>query len=400
VSARELRDDGDGADSGAGASPEAFVSAVASVRPQTAASSAWAPPEPGALKKIGLIALGLAAIVALLWTWQLPPFGRFTERTENAYVRGQLVTISPQVSGYVADVRVKDFEHVRAGQVLVDIDRRTYEGRVEQARAALASSLATLANSDQSVAGKRAEWVGQGAAVEAARSRLSTATQDHARAASLAAKQLLSTRDLDHASAALREAQAATRQAVAGSEISRQAVRAAQVQRDSLLANVQAAKAALVLARIDLEHTQIRAPASGSVGEVVVRRGQYVTSGTTLVTVAPSGVWVIANFKEGQLARIRPGQAVVVRVDALDGRQFRGTVERLSPATGSEFAVFKPDNATGNFVKVAQRIGVRIALDPSQAGYDELRPGLSVEAIVFLRRTERTAIPTASAASR
>jgi multidrug resistance efflux pump len=145
---------------------------------------------------------------------------------------------------------------------------------------------------------------------------------------------------------------------------------------------VDAARAQLDLAQIDVEHTVIIAAADGQVSEIGVRVGQYVTNGTQLMSVVPKDRWVIANFKEAQIANMAPGQRATFTVDALNGARFKGHIERLSPAAGSEFAVLKPDNATGNFVKVPQRIGVRIAVDPGQPLAARLAPGMSVEATV------------------
>jgi multidrug resistance efflux pump len=151
------------------------------------------------------------------------------------------------------------------------------------------------------------------------------------------------------------------------------------VGRGGLQAAVENAQAALHLAQIDLDNTRIRAPADGRLSEIGVRRGAYVTSGTQLMFLVPRDLWVIANFKEAQTHRMRVGQAVSFRVDALGDATLKGRVESLSPAAGSEFAVLKADNATGNFVKVAQRIAVRIRIDPGQALTERLRPGMSVE---------------------
>jgi multidrug resistance efflux pump len=154
------------------------------------------------------------------------------------------------------------------------------------------------------------------------------------------------------------------------------------VNRGGLEAAVESARAAQELAAIDLANTVIKAPRDGALGEVGVRVGQYVTAGTQLLYLVPATVWVVANYKEAQTAHMRPGQAATVKVDALAGQVLRGRVTRISPATGSEFSVIKPDNATGNFVKVPQRIGVRIELDPNQELVARLRPGMSVEARV------------------
>jgi len=159
-------------------------------------------------------------------------------------------------------------------------------------------------------------------------------------------------------------------------------VRTVTVGRGGLEAGVENARAALRLAEIDLANTIIRAPQAGQVSEVGVRLGQYVAAGTQLLFLVPRNVWVVANFKEAQTARMAPGQRAIVSVDALGGAELVGRVQQLAPAAGSEFSVIRPDNATGNFVKVPQRIAVRIALDPEQPLAARLRPGMSVEARV------------------
>jgi multidrug resistance efflux pump len=288
--------------------------------------------------------------------------------------------IAPQVSGYVAAVLVHDYQQVRAGQILVEIDDRIYRARVAQAKAALAAQLTSLANSDQAHASRRAALAGQNAGIANAQAQLLRARADMARADALIGQGAISVSLRDQTRAALAQAEAQDEQARAGTEVARQDLRTVDVGRAGLQAQVDQARAQLQLAEIDLEHTVIRAPESGQLGEVGVRLGQYVTNGTTLFSLVPPDRWVIANYKESQTAHMAPGEPVTFTVDALDGRHFTGRVEYLSPATGSEFAVLKPDNATGNFVKVPQRIGVRIAIDPGQSAAPRLRPGMSVVA--------------------
>jgi multidrug resistance efflux pump len=247
-------------------------------------------------------------------------------------------------------VGVRDYEQVHAGQVLARIDDRNYKARVAAARANLSAQFAALAN---------------------ARAQLLRARADMARVDDLVSDGSVSLRERDQTLAALRQAEALARQANGG--------------QGSFEAQVDAARAQLELATIDLEHTVIMAPADGQVGEIGVRVGQYVTNGTLLMSLVPADRWVIANFKEAQLANILPGQRATFTVDALNQARFTGHVERLAPAAGSEFAVLKPDNATGNFVKVPQRIGVRISIDPGQPLAARLAPGMSVEAVVDTR---------------
>jgi multidrug resistance efflux pump len=327
-------------------------------------ASHWQPPSLRWRAIVVIVALVLAALLAVLNAWDLWPFAGGVEVTDNAYVRGHTTIIAPQVSGYVVTVAVNDYAKVRAGQVLVRIDDSPYRARVEQARANLAAAQASLANNRQSRASGSASLLGQEAAV--ARTKA-----DMARVDDLVKDGSVSIRERDQTRAALLEAQSAA-------EVARQAIRTVDVGRGGLEAQVAAARAQLNAALIDLEHTIVHAPQAGQVGEVGVRLGQYVTSGSVLMALVPPERWVIADYKEAQTAGIMPGQTATFKVDALDGVQFTGRVEHLAPATGSEFSVFKPDNATGNFVKVPQRIGVRIAIDPNQSEFERLRPGMSV----------------------
>lgn len=339
----------------------------------------WKPGQrrPATLWIIG--ALVLAAIVAILYAWQLPPFGRHVERTNNAYVRGRTTLISPQVSGYVLKVPARDYASVKAGDVLVQIDDRVYRARVEQARANLNSARAALSNNDQAKAARIAAKKSQVASVASAQAQLVRAQADMQRADDLVKDGSLSRREYDQTVAALHQALAQVQQSLAADEVARQDILTVQVGREGLVAQTQSAEAQLQLAEIDLEHATIRAPETGRLGEIGVREGQYVTNGTQLLSLVPQDLWVIANYKESQIAHMRPGQAAEFSVDALSDATLRGRVEQLAPAAGSEFAVLKPDNATGNFVKVPQRIGVRVSVDPDQPLATQLRPGMSVE---------------------
>lgn len=351
----------------------------------TEPASGWAPPRAGRRTTLIFVALLVAGALLALYAWNLPPFSRSIQVTDNAFVRGQTTVISPQVSGYVTQVLVQDFQHVHGGEVLVRIDDRIYRQRVSQAQANLAAQIANLNNSKQSQRSSEASVAGQSAGLASARAQLVRAQADMRRVAELTAQGSLSLRERDQTLAALRQAEAAVRQAEAQRAIAQEQVRTVVVGRGGLEAGVAGARAALELAQIDLSNTEIRAPQDGQVSELGVRLGQFVTSGTQLLFLVPEKVWVVANFKEGQTARIVPGQRAVVSVDALGGARLSGHVEQLAPAAGSEFSVIRPDNATGNFVKVSQRIPVRIAIDPGQPLASRLRPGMSVVARVDTR---------------
>jgi multidrug resistance efflux pump len=348
----------------------------------TPEARAWKPPNRRPIV-LGLIVIfGALAILAVLWAWELFPFNGGIERTDNAYVHGRTTVISPQVSGYVTAVRVHDFDEVSADEVLVKIDDSVYKAKVEQTRAALAAAEAALANDVQSKASASAALVGQSAAVASAQAQLVRAKADMARAKQLVGDGSISVRESDLTLATLTAAESQVQQAQAAREVAKQNVRAVDVARGGLEAQVASARAQLNAALIDLGYTTIHAPQGGQLSEVGVRVGQYVTNGTQMMSVVPKERWVIAEYKEGQTARMEIGQSVSFTVDALDGARLMGRIDRLAPAAASEFAVLKPDNATGNFIKVPQRIGIRIAVDPSQPLFDRLRPGMSVETSV------------------
>lgn len=350
-----------------------------------AAPTGWRPPLRKPATSIAIVAIALVAVAAILYAWGLPPFAGLSEQTDNAYVRGKVTIISPQVSGYVTSVPVQDFADVRAGQVLATIDQRIYAAKVAQAKANLSAQLAALANSQQSQRARQAALGGQQAAIASARAQLAKAQADMRRADALVADGSISERERDQTRAALLAAEAAVQQASASREVGAQEVQSVLVGRGGLEAAVEGARAQLRLAQIDLDNSVIRAPVAGQLSEIGVRSGAYVTAGTQLMFLVPHDHWVIANYKEAQTRQMRVGQRVTFRVDALGSAKLSGRVENLSPAAGSEFTVLRADNATGNFVKVAQRIAVRVRIDPDQPLAARLRPGMSVVMKVHVR---------------
>lgn len=327
---------------------------------------------------IGFSLVALAGVLVVLYAWDLPPFRSTIESTENALVRGQVTIISPQLSGYVVEVNVQDFQQVKQGDLLMRIDDRIYRQRLDQARAQLAAQKAALANNPQSTASAEATVAQNQAAVANAKAQADRAAADLRRVEELAADGSLSARERDSARAARALSSAGTAQASAALEIARQSLRSVGVNRGALQAAVANAEAAVQLAEIDLSNTRILAPRDGQLGQVTVRQGAYVNAGAQLTALVPAQLWIIANLKETQMANIRIGQPVRFTVDALNHAALTGHVERISPAAGSEFSVITPDNATGNYVKIAQRIPVRISIDPNQALAQRLRPGMSV----------------------
>ncbi|WP_313212812.1 HlyD family secretion protein [Stenotrophomonas acidaminiphila] len=333
---------------------------------------------PSRTSVVVMVAIALVGLTLILRAWQLWPFTSDHVHTDDAYVRGQVTVLAPQVSGYVTEVLARDFDRVKRGQPLLRIDDRSYRQKVDQAEAALAEARAQLANSVQSQAQNRAQIASAQAnlaAGQAERQRTGTELQ---RYEALAAQQLVSSSDRDKLRASAQAASAGVAQSQAAIRIAEENLTATRVARQGLEARVASARAALELARIDLDNTVVRAPRDGQLSEASVRLGQYVTAGTQLLFLVPDAPWVVANFKEGQTWKMATGQPATFSVDAFQGQHLRGHVEQIAPATGSEFAVLRPDNASGNFTKVVQRLPVRIAIDAGQPLAARLRPGMSV----------------------
>ncbi len=322
--------------------------------------------------------VALAGVLIVLYAWQLPPFTSPIQSTENAQVRGQTTLISPQLSGYVYEVPVQDFQFVKTGDLLVRLDDRIYKQRLDQALAQLDVQKASLANNLQQRRSAEATIVQRQAQLQntIAQSRKSSA--DLRRNQALVTDGSVSKSELDVTRAADAQASAAVAEAKATLQIAREDLQTVIVNRGSLEASVANAEAAIQLARIDLDNTRIVAPRDGQLGQIGVRLGAYVNSGAQLMALVPERRWIIANMKETQMADVRLGQSVSFTVDALDDQTMHGRVQRISPAAGSEFSLLPADNATGNFVKISQRIPVRIIVDDNQPLLERLRPGMSV----------------------
>ena len=333
--------------------------------------------------------LGIAGVLLLVWAARAWTFARHHESTDNAQVDGRIVPILAKVGGYVQRVNVGENERVTPGQALVQIDEAEYRQRLAQADADLQAALAAAgANGSPGQAEAQVMTAsGQQSALEAqivaARATSQRASADLARAEDLVKQQIISRAQLDAAKNAADAAEANVtalerQAAAAGASVAgaRGGVRLAE-------ARAQAAKAARDLAALQLAYTKVSAPEGGIVSRKQVEVGQLVQAGQPLMwVVADSGEWVTANFKETQLASMHPGQPVDVEVDAYKGCRVEGKVLSISSATGAKFALLPPDNATGNFTKVVQRIPVRIQVTHTCGSDKPLRPGMSVTAHV------------------
>jgi membrane fusion protein (multidrug efflux system) len=331
-------------------------------------------------RKLLLTGATLAVLAGAAWYgWDYWTVGQYLVSTDDAYVKADNTTIAPKVTGYLHDVLVKDNERVSAGQVLARIDDRDFKVALDQARADVAAARATIASKQAQLEVQQAVINAAKATINVDQAALTFAAQDNKRYTDLAASGSGSVQNAQQAQARIATAQAALARDEAN-------LTSAVKQVDLLQAEIVQATAALARvealqnqAELNLGYTSIVAPIEGVVGNRTLRVGQFVQAGTQLMSVVPaSGAYVVANYKETQLTDVHEGQAVDIAVDMFPGRIVHGHVDSIAPASGQEFALLPPDNATGNFTKVVQRIPVRIALDNNKNASIELRPGMSV----------------------
>jgi membrane fusion protein (multidrug efflux system) len=325
-----------------------------------------------------LAALGFIALATLRWDEWVG--SAVIQTTNDAYVRAELTRLSSRVAGEVLTGAGKDFQRVKAGDLLVQIDPADYQAQVAQAEAGVAGAQAALDNLANQVELQYAT-IAQGEAQQvSAQAQEVEARQEQERQQSLTQTEAGTRQKLEQATAGYARAQADVRASRALIAAQRHQLEVLSGTKKQRAADIEAAKATLAAARLKLGYTKIVAPFDGVVGERQVQPGDYVNIGSSLINVVPlPDVYVIANYKETQLTRVKPGQPVDMTVDSFPNERLHGRVERIAPASGSQFALLPPDNATGNFTKVVQRVPVRIALDKGQPLLERLLPGMSME---------------------
>jgi membrane fusion protein (multidrug efflux system) len=315
------------------------------------------------LRAIGLALIVLAALILVLWSsWSND------ETTTDAYITGHIHPISPRVTNTVLEVRVDDNQHVHAGDVLVTLDPQDFQVRAQQAQAQIAQAEAQVAAGNAQIAQSRAAIASAEAMVERTRLDLQRATELIGET-----PRGISRQEFDAAKAAYDTARAAQ-------DGARAQLTAAVAGRDAARAQIASGNANLRDANLALGYTNITAPIDGYVGQKSVEKGARVNAGQTLLAIVSDDVWVVANYKETQLRNIKVNAPVTIKVDALSGVKLHGHVDSFAPATGAQFALLPPDNATGNFTKVVQRVPVKIRFQPDELSHYrmQLMPGLSV----------------------
>ena len=356
-----------------------------------------------------VLLLAAAVTVTLTRDWNAWEGGRIEQVTDDAIVRGDLTPLSTKVPGIVRNVRVSDFQHVRSGDLLVELEDDDYQAQLAQASAAVEAAKAGIENNrrqrelqdsriQRALAGidqAKAQIAAADAGINAVQADVVRTSAERARQEALLASQAATKQRVEGAvadeqrfaaqaasrQADLEQARSALRSNEIGVEAERRAKAVLESQELQLIADLHAKQAALTMSQVSLGYTKIHAPADGTVGERQVRPGQLVSPGTQVLTFVPETKWIQANYRETQLTHMKIGDPAEIRIDEYPGEIVRGKVLEIAPASGSQFALLPPDNATGNYTKVVQRIPVKIAIDDAALAA-KLRPGLSVVATV------------------
>ncbi len=320
-----------------------------------------------------------AAVGGYMW-WSV---ARQYESTDDAYIQARFFTVSPKVSGYVQDVPVTDNQVLDAGAVLAVIDPRDYKTALTQAQAQVAQAEASIPNVDAQIAAQQAQISEAEAQIANAKAALEFAQQQNTRAQDLVKTGAGTVQTAQQTSSQLRQAEAASAQANAALTAAQKQLAALKAQRISSNANIEQAKAQAEQARINLSYTTVRADQAGRVTQLTAAKGQLVQAGQSLMVIVPNPQWVVANFRETQIHDMKSGQPVDIRIDAYPGRVFKGHIDSVQSGSGTAFSLLPAENATGNFVKVVQRVPVKIDFD--QPPDVILGPGMSVVPKVKVR---------------
>ncbi|WP_421229290.1 HlyD family secretion protein [Aeromonas enteropelogenes] len=340
-------------------------------------------------KKIPLLAAMVLALLGLLFAGYWYLHGRYFESTDNAYLQSEVTGISSKLSGYISEVLVTDNQSVKAGQLIARLDDREFQSQVAEAQADLHLIQATIEN-------LAATRVQQLSLIQQAEARVASAEAEQLRArqqvqriGQLNQHHYSSQDSLDEVRASLQVTQAQMQEAKAALQAARERLLVLDAEAKQNQAKLALNSAQLEQARLELSYTELRAPADGIIGKRSLREGLYVQSGMQVASLVPlQQVWVEANFKETQLAHMQPGQKVEVILDAYPDQPIEGIIDSLAPATGAKFALLPPENATGNFTKIVQRVPVKIRIPEPGPLAGKLRPGLSTEVIVDTRTPE------------
>jgi len=359
-----------------------------------------------------VLLLAAAVLVTLTRNWNAWEGGKVEQITDDAYVRGDLTPLSTKVAGIVRSVKVSDFQHVHSGDLLVELQDDDYQAQLAQAAAAVEAAKAAIENNrrqrelqdsriERALAGidqAKAQVAAATAGISAVQADVVRTKSERTREESLLATQSATKQKVEAAvadeqrfaaqedsrKADLEQAKTALRSNEIAVETERRSKAVLESQEQQLIADLHAKEASLSVAKINLGYTKISAPADGTVGERQVRPGQLVSPGTQVLAFVPETKWVQANYRETQLSNVKIGDPAEIRIDEYPSKVFRGKVLEIAPASGSQFALLPPDNATGNYTKVVQRIPVKITFDDANLA-STLRPGLSVIASVRTR---------------
>ena len=371
---------------------------MAASEPQALSPSGAPPPQPrdagsrirrlprrfgGIAVTIAILLLATVVVTLFVTRWDVWVGASVRQTTDDAYVRSDITPLSAKIEGYIRRVPVNDFQQVKEGDLLIEIEDNDYGARLAQAEAELAGAEAAIANLKSRKALQHSQIAEAQDAINATQADVDRTHKEAVRQRALLASTFGTPQKVEQAVADERRFEANLAHGDAALAAAQRQMGVLDTEEGQLRAAAKAKQAALDLAKIELGYTRIAAPIDGMVSERGVRTGQYVHDGTQVISVVPlHNVWVVANYKETQLTHVKIGQRAEITVDTFSGVVVTGRVDSISPASGSQFTLLPPDNATGNFTKVVQRIPVKITLDPGHPLEGQLRPGMSVIATI------------------
>ena len=346
-------------------------------------------------KKAILTAVALVVVAgAAFGGWRWYSYSRFIESTDNAYIGADITVVAPKVTGYITNMAVTDNQQVKAGTVLFEIDASDYRAKVAQAEAAVLARRAAIDVIDRQIASQQAAIAEADASLRSTRADSVRSEEDLKRYRALAAGNYVSNQKLEVAQADQRKARAAVDRAEAARAVEQNQTGVLQANRAQAMAQIAQAEADLAAATLDLDNTVVRAAVDGVIGNRTGQTGQYVKPGTQIMVIVPTDeLYVVANFKETQLNGMKQGQNAVLHVDAFPDLKIKGRIESFAPASGAKFSLLPPDNATGNFTKIVQRVPVKLIIDKAE-GNPQLVPGMSV--VVDIDKRSQAATQTAA----
>jgi membrane fusion protein (multidrug efflux system) len=328
-------------------------------------------------QKKRVIVPGITAVIFLILGILSIIYSFYFQSTDDAFVEGRLISIAPKVSGHIVELYVNDNDAVKEGQLIAQIDKRDYEAKVKQLEASLNEAKATAEVSDSEIDKSQAMLAQASESLDSAKSKLDFAQKDFKRYSALNKDGICTKQEYDSSKTRLEVATSNYNEAIEKQKSMESSLKSANAKSDASIANIEKLEAELEMAKLNLSYTDIYAPQDGNVSSRSVEKGNYVTVGQPLMSVVSPEVWIIANFKETQVGKMKKGQEVTVKIDTFGSKKFKAKVDSIQRASGAKSSLFPPENAVGSYIKIVQRIPVKIIFSEDYSNYN-IVPGMSV----------------------